>query len=113
MINLLITSNPALSKKGFNKKQSAALVFFICFNVSFLQAQVSISNQRIIPGKLWSDSQGKPINAHGGAVIFHEGIYYWHGTHKIQGLSEKEHADGGIHCYASKNLVYWYDPDVT
>jgi hypothetical protein len=86
-----------------------AIVFFICFGVSLLQAQDNIPNQQIEPGQLWNDSQGRPINAHGGGVLFHNGIYYWHGTHKTQGLSEKNHADGGIHCYASHDLVKWFD----
>lgn len=61
------------------------------------------------PGKVWLDAAGKPINAHGGCVIFHQGLYYWYGTHKIEGLSEKTHADGGVHAYASKDLVHWHD----
>jgi hypothetical protein len=28
----------------------------------------------------WSDN--KPINAHGGGVLFHEGVYYWYGEAK-------------------------------
>lgn len=61
------------------------------------------------PGQLWRDTAGKPIDAHGGCVIFHDGIYYWYGTHKIEGLSEKTHADGGVHVYASRDLVKWHD----
>lgn len=61
------------------------------------------------PGKVWLDAAGKPINAHGGCVIFHQGLYYWYGTHKIEGLSEKTHADGGVHAYASRDLVHWHD----
>jgi len=57
------------------------------------------------PGQLWRDVARNPINAHGGGVIFHQGLYYWYGTHKIEGLSEKTHADGGVHLYASRDLV--------
>jgi len=70
---------------------------------------VSLHAATIRPGQVWRDTAGKPINAHGGAVIFHHGIYYWHGTHKIEGLSEKNHADGGVHVYASLDLVNWHD----
>ena len=55
------------------------------------------------------DASGKIINAHGGCVVFYDGIYYWYGEEKVEGLSEREHADGGIHCYASNNLVDWHD----
>jgi hypothetical protein len=63
----------------------------------------------IRPGQLWLDSAGKPINAHGGGVLFHQGIFYWYGTHKIEGLSEATDADGGVHAYASRDLVNWHD----
>lgn len=63
----------------------------------------------IRPGQVWLDASGNPINAHGGCVLFHQGLYYWYGTHKIQGLSEKTHADGGVHAYASNDLVTWHD----
>jgi len=42
-------------------------------------------------------------------VIFRNGIYYWYGTHKIEGLSECTHADGGVHVYASLDLLNWHD----
>lgn len=61
------------------------------------------------PGQLWNDAAGRPINAHGGGVLFHQGLYYWYGEHKIEGLSEATHADGGVHCYASKDLLNWHD----
>lgn len=61
------------------------------------------------PGQPWNDQAGERINAHGGCVIFHDGIYYWYGEHKIKGLSEAEHADGGVHCYASRDLLNWHD----
>jgi hypothetical protein len=61
------------------------------------------------PGTPWLDSAQKPVNAHGGCVIFHHGVYYWYGTHKIEGLSEKTDADGGVHAYASRDLVRWHD----
>lgn len=64
---------------------------------------------QIRPGVPWTDASGKIINAHGGNILYHEGIYYWYGEHKIEGLSEKTHADGGVHCYASNDLKKWRD----
>ena len=86
-----------------------AVFFFICFGVGLVHAQPYTSKQQFLPGQLWNDSRGEPINAHGGGILFHQGVYYWYGTHKIKGLSEAKYADGGIHCYASKDLVKWYD----
>jgi Glycosyl hydrolases family 43 len=61
------------------------------------------------PAKEWLDNKGNPINAHGGGVLYFNGLYYWYGEHKIPGKSEQELADGGIHCYMSKDLINWTD----
>ena len=36
----------------------------------------------IRPGEPWTDTAGKPINAHGGGMLFHDGTYYWYGENK-------------------------------
>ena len=64
------------------------------------------------PAQIWSDTNGNTINAHGGGVIFFKGIYYWYGEHKLEGKSEAQFADGGIHCYSSIDLVHWKDEGV-
>lgn len=53
------------------------------------------------PGDLWLDQDGKHINAHGGGVIFHEGIYYWYGE-KRGGRDSQ-----GVNVYSSKDLYNW------
>ena len=103
----LIRKSFTLNLNGMGMKHLILLI--IIFNVGLLQAQKMGSKTKILPGKLWNDSRGAPINAHGGGVLYHNGVYYWYGTHKIQGLSEAKHADGGIHCYASNDLVKWSD----
>jgi hypothetical protein len=85
------------------------LVVFLLMAGWTLKAQEKKHSPQIRPGQVWNDSNGHPINAHGGGVLFHAGIYYWYGTHKIEGLSEKTFADGGIHCYASHDLISWID----
>lgn len=62
---------------------------------------------RFTPGTPWLDQDGKPINAHGGGVIFFEGVYYWYGEHKLPGKSEAQSAGGGVNAYSSKNLTDW------
>ena len=61
------------------------------------------------PGQEWLDTEGKPIQAHGGSVIRVDGIWYWYGENK-------EHTDGkngvwtwGIRCYSSRDLYNWKD----
>jgi hypothetical protein len=78
----------------------------------------SAKNAEFMPGEIWLDTAGKPINAHGGGMLYHDGIYYWYGENK-EGrtwLPESTKAwEGyrvdvtGIHCYSSKDLLNWND----
>ena len=92
-------------------KLLSTIIFAILFSCPGInQAQIqSLKQIDFRPAKIWSDTNGVPINAHGGGILYHRGIYYWYGTHKIEGLSEKTFADGGIHCYASNDLINWSD----
>lgn len=68
------------------------------------------------PGEVWLDAGGKPINAHGGGVLHHEGTYYWYGELK-EGRTYLPMANknwggtrvvaGGVSCYSSTNLYDW------
>jgi len=58
------------------------------------------------PGQLWLDTDGVPINAHGGGVLFHNGIYYWFGEHKIAGEAGN-YAHVGVRVYVSRDLYSW------
>src|SRR2546430_10204557 len=66
---------------------------------------------KFCPGELWLDTEGKPINAHGAGLLWHEGMYYWFGEHKIEGTSGN-HAEVGVHVYTSHNLYQWVDGGV-
>ena len=71
-----------------------------------------------LPGEVWLDTSGKPINAHGGGMMYRRGTYYWYGENK-EGrtwMPEVNKAwDGyrvdvtGIRCYTSKDLYRWKD----
>ncbi|MEI7730499.1 MAG: glycoside hydrolase family 43 protein [Verrucomicrobiota bacterium] len=70
------------------------------------------------PGEVWLDTAGKPINAHGGGMLFHDGTYYWYGENKDgrTWLPESTKAwDGyrvdvtGVRCYSSRDLFNWQD----
>lgn len=63
------------------------------------------------PGAIWTDQNGAPINAHGGGILFHAGIYYWFGEHKLAG-DVGNYAQIGVHVYSSKNLYQWKDEGV-
>jgi hypothetical protein len=63
------------------------------------------------PGEAWPDNNGVHINAHGGGVLYRNGVYYWFGEHKIEG-SQGNTAMVGIHCYSSKDLYRWTDEGI-
>jgi hypothetical protein len=63
------------------------------------------------PGELWLDDHGVPINAHGGGVLFHDGVYYWFGEHKIAGEAGNA-AHVGVHVYSSTDLYHWNDEGI-
>ena len=60
------------------------------------------------PGELWPDDKGVPINAHGGGILLHDGVYYWFGEHKVDG-DAGNYAQSGVHVYSSRDLVNWRD----
>lgn len=58
------------------------------------------------PGEIWPDTDGVHINAHGGGILFHEGVYYWFGEHKIAG-PQGNSAQVGVSVYSSTDLLNW------
>ena len=73
----------------------------------------------IYPGRTWRDTNGRRIQAHGGALYYADGVYYWYGENK-------DHTDGkcpvwtwGMRAYRSTDLYNWEDlglfiePDLT
>ena len=63
------------------------------------------------PGELWLDDHGVPINAHGPGFLYHEGVYYWFGEHKIAGEAGND-AHVGVHVYTSRDLYLWTDAGI-
>jgi len=82
--------------------------------IQFASAQLT-TIQKHTNATQWLDQQGNAINAHGGSMLFHKGVYYWYGEIKegpttlVKGLSWACYRTnaGGVACYASKNLVDW------
>jgi hypothetical protein len=58
------------------------------------------------PGELWPDTDGVPINAHGGGFLFRSGKYYWFGEFKTEGTGGNA-ANVGISVYSSRDLHHW------
>lgn len=90
---------------------AAALILF-----SAAATQAADATHDFVPGEIWRDADGKPINAHGGGVLFHDGVYYWYGELKegqtfLPKVNKKwggtRVISGGVSCYSSTNLCNW------
>ena len=99
-------------------RSQAALLFTIITVPLFLRAQTSGGSNApvFLPGEVWRDTDGKAINAHGGGVLCHAGVYYWYGEFK-EGRTYLAKVNkswggtrviaGGVSCYSSTNLYDW------
>lgn len=63
----------------------------------------------IHPGEVWFDTTGKRIQAHGGAVFYEEGTYYWYGENKEKTTGKNDIWTWGIKVYSSEDLYNWKD----
>ncbi len=63
------------------------------------------------PGAVWNDTSGNPIQAHGGDMLYSNGVYYWYGENKNTKtylVNGEPHADViGISVYTSTDLYNW------
>jgi sucrose-6-phosphate hydrolase SacC (GH32 family) len=91
--------------------------FFVLIygNAVLCQQKSKSKKQPIVPGEVWKDVDGKPINAHGSGILFYEGTYYMFGEIKKgktwlvpnQSWEDYRVPAGGVSCYSSKDLVKW------
>ena len=83
-----------------------------------LASATSVAASAFRPEEIWLDTNGKPINAHGGGMLYHDGTYYWYGENK-EGRTwlpkstkawEGYRVDvTGVRCYSSNDLLAWHD----
>jgi len=66
----------------------------------------------IRPGQTWLDTEGKRIQAHGGSVMYLDGVYYWYGENKEKTDGKSGIWHWGVRCYASTDLYNWEDKGV-
>lgn len=81
----------------------------------------STRQREVVSGAIWRDTDGNAINAHGGGILFHEGVYYWYGELK-EGRTYLPQVNkrwggtrviaGGVSCYSSTDLVTWKNEGV-
>lgn len=65
----------------------------------------------IKPGKVWKDTKGNRIQAHGFSVFYNEkeNLYYWYGENKERTKKGGYVWHWGVRCYVSKDLYNWED----
>lgn len=68
--------------------------------------------QAFYPGKPWMDTEGKRIQAHGGSVLYIDGVYYWYGENKEKTDGKNGIWHWGVKCYSSKDLYNWKDEGI-
>ena len=93
-------------------------LFILSSCIQFLYAQ---QQTNFHPGKVWNDTEGNPINAHGGGLLLYNGTYYWFGeikkdaTFRVTRVTSWEDYRvnaGGISCYSSGDLMNWKNEGV-
>lgn len=82
------------------KNRRIGFLSIITFSFLAMSAVSSVAGD-IRPGETWYDTSGNAINAHGGCVVYHEGVYYWFGEQRSGNKSD------GISCYSSTDFYSW------
>lgn len=59
------------------------------------------------PGKLWLDTDGNPIQAHGGSILVVNNKFYWYGENKEKTTGKDDIWHWGVRCYSSTDLYNW------
>ncbi len=94
-----------------NKLFTAALLLLASAAAPVTAAPVG----EIVNGEVWLDTQGNPVNAHGGGILYHNGKYYWYGEYKKGETVLPDWATWecyrtdvtGVGCYSSPDMTNW------
>lgn len=64
--------------------------------------------EAIIPGEQWLDTDGRPVQAHGGSVFAaQDGTFYFYGENKELTKPGSQIWHNGVNCYRSRDLITW------
>jgi hypothetical protein len=96
-------------------KHIALIMLLIAIKSFAFAYTVKSSPDTLEHGKVLFDTDGKPINAHGPGVMYHQGVYYLFGEIKngktwlVPGQNWEDYRvpAGGISCYSSTDLKNW------
>jgi Glycosyl hydrolases family 43 len=79
-------------------KKTGARLFFCALLLLFFNAR---AGSEFRPGEVWRDTDGQPVQAHGGGILVHGNIFYWYGEDRTPGIRS------AVSCYSSTNLLDW------
>ncbi len=105
-----------LSVSSYCPRRGLPVAAALAMLLGVVRAGAASPPDAIDSGTVWFDRDGRPVNAHGGGMLFHDGTYYWYGEIK-QGqttLPDYNASWGGtrvpfvgVSCYSSTDLVHW------
>jgi hypothetical protein len=86
------------------------IVYLFLFFIGILSPCIFAQSENCTfqPGTTWNDTEGIPIEAHGGGILKAGDVYYWYGENHALGTGNKT----GISCYSSKDLCNWKNEGV-
>jgi hypothetical protein len=84
----------------------AAVAVLAVAGAGLVPYTASAATVAITPGTAWKDTQGHPIQAHGGGMIKVGATYYWFGEDKT-GESAGSSPFRNVPCYSSTDLAHW------
>jgi len=81
----------------------------------FFATEAKAQTHGLAQGEPWLDTDGNAINAHGGGILYHDGVYYWYGEYKKGQTTLPDWATWecyrtditGVSCYSSTDLLHW------
>ena len=84
-----------------------------------METTIPTLSAAFVPGAVWRDTDGAPIQAHGGGILRANDTFYWYGENK--NAPNNRRADGtpaervdviGVSCYSSRDLRRWKNEGV-
>ncbi|OAY70316.1 hypothetical protein ACMD2_18948 [Ananas comosus] len=106
---------PTVIDEFLDESSEIHSLFFPDQRTAVVPTQGGNDSMHFYPGRLWLDTDGNPIQAHGGGILYDKATetYYWYGENK-DGPTYQAHKNGaarvdiiGVSCYSSKDLWAW------
>ncbi|MFT3727906.1 MAG: family 43 glycosylhydrolase [Terricaulis sp.] len=64
------------------------------------------------PGRVWTDTAGRPLYVHGGSILKVGELFYWYGENKEHTVGNDGVWHWGVRCYTSRDLYNWDDAGI-